>query len=46
MSREDYSLATGLEAIIGFLYLTGQLPRAEALMNTVIAHFLEEETHA
>jgi ribonuclease-3 family protein len=45
MSREDYSLATGLEAVIGYLYLTGQQARAEALMRTVIAHFLGEENH-
>ena len=46
MSREDYALATGLEAVIGYLYLTGQQERAEALMNTVIDHFLGEINHA
>ena len=46
MSREDYTLATGLEAVIGYLYLTGQEARTEALMAVVIDHFLGEEHHA
>lgn len=46
MSREDYTLATGLEAVLGYLYLTGQQERAEALMQAVIDHFLGEEGHA
>ncbi len=46
MSRMDYSLATGLEAVVGYLYLTGQQPRAEALMGAVLADFLEEVNHA
>jgi ribonuclease-3 family protein len=40
MSREDYSLATGIEAVIGYLCLTGQETRIEALMTAVIDHFL------
>ena len=46
MSREDYALATGLEAVIGYLYLTGQQERTEALMHIVIDHFLGEQSHA
>jgi ribonuclease-3 family protein len=46
MSREDYALATGLEAVIGYLFLTGQEARTEALMHAVIDHFLGEENHA
>ena len=39
MTREDYSRATGLEAVIGYLSLTGQQERAEALLSVVIDHF-------
>ncbi len=46
MSREDYALATGLEAVIGYLFLTGQQTRTEALMAVVIDHFLGEQNHA
>jgi Uncharacterized protein conserved in bacteria len=46
MSREDYSLATGLEAVIGYLYLTGQQARTEALLTAVIDHFLGGNSHA
>ncbi len=46
MSREDYALATGLEAVIGYLYLTGQQARTEALLTAVIDHFLGGENHA
>ncbi len=46
MSFEDYSLATGLEAVIGYLYLTGQTLRLDELFSMIIAHFLEEEPHA
>ena len=41
MSVEDYSLATGIEAVIGYLYLTGQTKRTDALFDIIIAHFLE-----
>lgn len=40
MSREDYSLATGLEAVIGYLYLTGQKARMDELFCAVTDHFL------
>ncbi len=46
MSREDYSLATGLEAVIGYLSLTGQETRVEALLTTVIDHFLGGSNNA
>ncbi len=46
MSREDYSLATGLEAVFGYLYLTGQEARTQALMAAVIDHFLGGSSHA
>jgi ribonuclease III family protein len=46
MTRADYSLATGLEAVIGYLYLTGQEARTEALLYAVIDHFLGGNSHA
>ncbi len=46
MSHEDYSLATGLETVIGYLYLTGQTQRLEMLFSAIIAHFLGEEPNA
>ena len=33
MSLADYHHATALEALIGFLYLTGQLQRAQAILQ-------------
>jgi len=39
MSREDYSRATGLEAVIGYLYLTGDADRAAELFRIIIDHF-------
>jgi ribonuclease-3 family protein len=46
MSFEDYSLATALETVIGYLSLTGQTQRLDELFSVIIAHFLEEEPHA
>jgi ribonuclease-3 family protein len=46
MTRVDYSMATGLEAVIGYLSLTGQQERIEALLTTVIDHFLGGINHA
>lgn len=40
MSREDYSLATGLEAVIGYLYLKGDTERLGELFRIIILHFL------
>jgi ribonuclease-3 family protein len=39
MSREDYSLATGLEAVIGYVYLTGGEGRLDELFGAIIQHF-------
>lgn len=39
MSREDYSLATGLEAVIGYLYLKGDNERLSELFRIIIMHF-------
>lgn len=33
----DYRNATGLEALFGYLYLTGQMPRAIELLNLALA---------
>jgi ribonuclease-3 family protein len=43
MSFEDYSLATGIEAVIGYLYLTGQTARTDELMYTIVAHFINNK---
>lgn len=40
MSREDYSLATGLEAVIGYLYVTGAEERLSELFRIIVNHFL------
>ena len=36
MSVADYHKATGLEALIGYLFLTGQHERLEQLMRSVL----------
>lgn len=46
MSREDYSYATGLEAVIGYLYLTGQTQRTDDLFRVIIAHFYGGDKNA
>ncbi len=46
MSAEDYSLATGLEAVVGYLYLTARTDRLDALFSKIIAHFCKGEHHA
>ena len=46
MSQQDYAYATGLEALIGYLYLTGQNDRTDALFRIIIHHFFEEDTNA
>jgi ribonuclease-3 family protein len=43
MSREDYSLATGLEAVIGYLYLTGAGERLNELFRVIILHFIGDK---
>jgi len=45
-SYEDYSLATALEAVTGYLYLTGQKERLDELFGVVITHFLEGDSNA
>jgi ribonuclease-3 family protein len=40
-SHEDYSLATALEAVVGYLHLTGQTTRLDELFGIVISHFFE-----
>lgn len=42
MSREDYSQATGLEAVIGYLYLLGSEDRLDELFGIIIHHFFME----
>lgn len=42
MSPQDYSLATGLEAVIGYLYLTGQTQRTDEIFGIIIEHFFKE----
>lgn len=46
MSREDYSLATGLEAVIGYLYLTGQKARTDELFRAITDYFFGGERNA
>lgn len=40
MSREDYSQATGLEAVVGYLYLLGSKERTDELFSQIILYFL------
>jgi ribonuclease-3 family protein len=40
-SYEDYSLATALEAVVGYLHLTGQTKRADELFGAIISYFFE-----
>lgn len=46
MSQLDYSLATGLEAVIGYLYCRGLTERIDTLFGIIIQHFFTEEPHA
>lgn len=46
MSPQDYSLATGLEAVIGYLYLTGQTQRTDEIFEIIIEHFFNEQGEA
>ncbi len=45
-SREDYTLATAIEAVIGYLYLKGDTKRTDRLFEAIISHFFGEETYA
>lgn len=39
-SKEDYHLATGFEALLGYLYLTGETKRMNTLIEAAI-HYIE-----
>ena len=39
----DYSRATALEALCGYLYLAGRMERLEELLNIILQE--EEENH-
>ena len=43
MNFEDYSLATAIEAVIGYLYLTGQTIRMDKLFDVIIANFISRK---
>ena len=45
-SYEDYSLATALEAVVGYLHLTGQTVRLDELFGIVISYFFEGDPNA
>ncbi len=40
MSPKDYSLATAIEAVIGYLYLTGQQDRTDEIFDIILKSFL------
>ena len=40
MTPKDYSLATAIEAVIGYLYLTGQQERTDDIFDIILKHFL------
>lgn len=42
MSKLDYSMATGLEAVIGYLYLRGKQERTDDIMGIIIEHFFAD----
>lgn len=42
MEVADYHKATGLEAVMGYLFLTGQRERMDKLMEAVLEQFEEE----
>lgn len=45
-SREDYTLATGLEAVMGYLYLIGNKQRTDQLFEMIIHYFFEGDNNA
>lgn len=45
-SHADYSLATAVEAVIGYLRLTGQAARTDELFGMIIPYFFEGGQHA
>ena len=42
MDPKDYSLATALEAVIGYLYLTGKEERTDELFSVIFQEFFED----
>ncbi|MDD5017208.1 MAG: ribonuclease III domain-containing protein [Eubacteriales bacterium] len=46
MSVDDYSQATGLEAVVGYLYLRDLTERTDELFRIIINHFFGEDTDA
>lgn len=45
-SRAEYSTATGLEAIFGYLYLKGDIERLQALFNIIADGLNNEDKNA
>ena len=45
-SVAEYSSSTGLEALIGFLYLTGQSGRIDTLIETIVKDTFEKDSNA
>ena len=46
MSIDDYTMATGLEALIGYLYLRDMQERTDELFRIIIHHFFMEDLNA
>ena len=44
-SMSEYKHATGLEALFGYLFLTGQIPRLNQLFDTLYTYITKEHTH-
>lgn len=44
-SLHDYRIATGFEALMGYLYLSGQSGRIQELLETGIPYLEEQEEH-
>ena len=45
MTLADYKRATGMEALFGYLHLTGQKERIEELFSVVCSHYEEVAAH-
>lgn len=46
MSQEDYSLATAIETVMGYLYCRGFYDRLDTLFEIIITHSFMEDKHA
>lgn len=44
-THREYALATGLEAVIGYLYLKGDAGRTDELFEVIITHFFKGDRH-